>query len=67
MSDHKDVIIGTTIGLGIGVLAGVIFGLLYAPKSGKELRHDIREKAQDLSAGIRSKLGQGNLSDVKPK
>jgi gas vesicle protein len=66
MSDHKDVIIGTTIGIGFGVLAGVVFGLLYAPKSGKELRHDIQAKAHDVSANIRAKMGHGKLDDVVP-
>ena len=42
----------TTKGLIIGLLAGSAIGavvaLLYAPKSGKELRADIREKADSL-------------------
>jgi gas vesicle protein len=66
MSDNKDVIIGTSIGLGFGILAGVVFGLLYAPKPGKELRHDIQSKVHDISANVRGKLGHGKLDDVKP-
>ena len=65
MSDHKDVIIGTTIGLGVGVLAGVIFGLLSAPKSGKELRQDIKDKAESIAADVRTKTGHATLKDIK--
>jgi len=43
---------GTTRGLVIGLLAGSAIGavlaLLYAPKSGKELRADIKQKTGDL-------------------
>jgi gas vesicle protein len=42
-------------GLIIGVLAGgavgALIALLYAPKSGRELRADIKEKADDLMEG----------------
>ncbi|MBI1804446.1 MAG: YtxH domain-containing protein [Ignavibacteriae bacterium] len=44
---------GLTKGLLIGFLAGGIVGaitaLLYAPKSGRELRADIKRKASDLA------------------
>ncbi len=39
-------------GIAIGVvsfLAGVAIGLLFAPKSGKELRKDLREKLEDAT------------------
>lgn len=39
---------GVLIGLLAGGAIGAIVALLYAPKSGKELRADIREKAGDL-------------------
>ncbi len=46
---------GLTKGLLIGFLAGGIVGalaaLLYAPKSGKELRADIKRKANDIAEG----------------
>ncbi|EFM12625.1 general stress protein [Paenibacillus curdlanolyticus YK9] len=48
-----------------GALAGVVVGsvtaLLFAPKAGKELRHDIAEGAQkvgDTTARIASQVGQ---------
>ncbi len=46
---------GFTKGLVIGLLAGGVVGaitaLLYAPKSGKELRTDLKQKANDLADG----------------
>ncbi len=46
---------GMTKGLVVGLLAGGAIGavvaLLYAPKSGKELRAELREKADDLMEG----------------
>ena len=39
-------------GLAIGVvsfLAGVAVGMLFAPKSGKELRKELREKIEDAT------------------
>jgi gas vesicle protein len=46
---------GMLRGLVIGLLAagavGAIVALLYAPKSGKELRADIKERADDLVEG----------------
>lgn len=44
---------GFTKGLVIGLLAGGVVGaiaaLLYAPKSGKELRSDLKQRANDLA------------------
>ena len=37
-------------GLIIGGLIGVVLGILYAPKSGKETREDIANKADELLA-----------------
>ena len=39
---------GLIIGFVAGSIAGAAIALLYAPKPGKELRADIREKAGDL-------------------
>ncbi|MDQ5988544.1 MAG: hypothetical protein CSYNP_04304 [Syntrophus sp. SKADARSKE-3] len=35
-------------GLALGALAGVICGILFAPKSGRETREDIRKSTTDL-------------------
>jgi gas vesicle protein len=42
---------GFVLGLLAGGALGAVFALLYAPKSGKELRADIREKADGLVEG----------------
>ena len=39
---------GLMIGFVAGAVAGAVVALLYAPKSGKELRRDIKEKAGDI-------------------
>jgi gas vesicle protein len=51
MSDHK---CGDWVkGLLIGGLVGVIMGLLYAPKTGKETRDELSEKAKDVAGKIK--------------
>ncbi len=51
MSEHKcgDVLKA----LLIGSLVGVVVGLLFAPKSGKEMREDLSEKAKDLADKVK--------------
>jgi gas vesicle protein len=39
---------GIAIGA-VSFLAGVAIGMLFAPKSGKELRKDLRQKLQDAT------------------
>lgn len=63
---NRDTFAGVGIGFGIGILTGAIIALLYAPKSGRELRADIKNKAHEASAAIRGKFGHGKLEDVKP-
>lgn len=43
---------GLFIGFLAGGVAGAIAALLYAPKSGKELRSDIRKKADSLKEDV---------------
>ena len=40
-------------GLLIGGLVGVIIGLLYAPKSGKETRDELSDKAKDVASMLK--------------
>ncbi len=40
-------------GLLIGGLVGVIVGLLYAPKSGRETRDDLSDKAKDIAGKLK--------------
>jgi gas vesicle protein len=44
------------LGIIIGAIAGVIAGLLTAPKSGKETRDDIKNKAMDVKGVAERKL-----------
>ena len=50
MAEEKnDMAKGLLIGFLAGGIVGTIIGLLYAPKSGKELRSDIKRKATNLA------------------
>ena len=40
-------------GLLIGGLIGVVIGLLYAPKSGKETREELTDKAKDVAGKLK--------------
>jgi gas vesicle protein len=40
-------------GLFIGGLVGVVVGILFAPKSGKETRQEIGDKATDLAVRVK--------------
>ena len=49
-------------GAAVGTLAGVLGGLLFAPKSGKETREDIKDASQQIAEKINMKT-----VDVKGK
>lgn len=56
------------VGILVGAVAGVLAGLLTAPKSGKETREDIKNKAKDVKGSAERKLKDahkelGHLSD----
>ncbi|OPY05154.1 MAG: YtxH-like protein [Syntrophaceae bacterium PtaB.Bin038] len=40
-------------GLLIGGLVGVVVGLLYAPKSGRETRDELSDKAKDIAGKLK--------------
>jgi gas vesicle protein len=69
--EQRGVLKGLVIGLFAGGALGALLALLYAPKSGKELRADIRERADGLLEGAddmlqaaKSQAGQ-IVSDAK--
>jgi gas vesicle protein len=56
MTENNGMAKGLVIGLLAGGAIGAIVALLYAPKSGKELRADLREKTDDLVGGAEEYL-----------
>jgi gas vesicle protein len=48
MADDNGVGKGLIVGFLTGSIVGSVVALLYAPKSGKELRGDIREKSDEF-------------------
>lgn len=61
----KDFVIGTFV----GTIVGASIALVFAPKSGKELRGDINEGAQQVKnrAGDWKEIAQEKSSDWKDK
>ena len=54
---NKDNAIGLVIGLLSGAVAGGVIALLYAPRSGKESRQLIGEKATEVTEILKEKTG----------
>ena len=58
-------------GFGTGVLVGLVIGgvigLLYAPKAGKELRSDIKDKAKTVTKDLKAKLNIATVDDIARK
>lgn len=55
---------GILIGFLTGSVVGSIIALLYAPKTGKELRGDIREKTDELMEGAEQYLSEAKEKAV---
>jgi gas vesicle protein len=53
-------ITGMLVGLGLGAVVGGVVAMLFAPKTGPELRQMIGEKGSDLVAKARDKVGLGS-------
>lgn len=47
------------IGMGLAATVGLVKGILYAPKSGKETRDELKKKAADTMETIREKVRNG--------
>lgn len=62
MAQNNSMLKGLVIGLLAGGAIGAVLALLYAPKSGKELRSDLRDKADDLLDGA-----EGYVSAARAK
>ena len=46
--DDANVVMYLLAGVGLGAIIGAAAGLLFAPKPGSELRHDIGDKFKEL-------------------
>lgn len=47
-NNEKSIFLPVFLSIITGFAAGAIVGMLYAPKAGKEIRKDIKEKSEDL-------------------
>lgn len=63
---NKDNVTGFGIGLLTGVIIGGVIALLYAPKSGKETRQLIKDKATGVIDAVKEKTGEvtGTVQDA---
>jgi len=65
------VVLGTLATFGVGILVGAGVGLLLAPKAGRELRDDIRERLRrspdDVDERVASVTGRDPLSGSSTK
>ncbi len=61
---NKDNAIGFGIGLVTGVIVGGVIALLYAPKTGKETRQLIKDKATEVVDTLKEKTS-GVIDTVK--
>ena len=52
MSDNSKISQGLLVGFLAGGVVGAVIGLLYAPKPGRELRGDIRQKSSELANDV---------------
>ena len=56
--DKHDKSKGLAIGAAIGAVAGVVTGILFAPKSGKETRRDIKESATSATEKVQEEISK---------
>jgi len=63
MSKGSDSSVSFGVGLLFGVLAGVATGILFSPKSGDEMRQDLKEIVNDIKGEIQPDIiGTKNVS-----
>lgn len=51
--DERSGVLYLLAGIGLGVLVGAVIGLLFAPKSGEEIRGDLSQRLHELSEKVR--------------
>ncbi len=62
---NSDNLKGFGVGILVGLLVGGVIGLLYAPKPGKELRTELKDKAKKVAGDVRAKLNIAKVEDIK--
>ena len=74
MSNNKEVAVGIGVGLGVGLIVGGVLGILFAPKSGKEIRTEIKDKTLELvdkvkalPADARALFNKATVEDIKKR
>src|SRR5215470_4462723 len=50
--------------LGAGAGIGVVLGLLFAPRSGEEMRHNITSKVDDLGHKVQDRIESSGIKDT---
>ena len=63
--DNDGMAKGLVIGFIAGTIAGAVIALLYAPKTGKEFRAEIKEKAKDVSDNADEYLARAKAKAVE--
>jgi gas vesicle protein len=63
---NHDHVVGFAIGLLAGAVIGGVVALLYAPKTGKETRQLIKDKATEVVDTVKEKTGEV-VDNVKDK
>lgn len=56
--DNKDFVKGAAIAGAVGLVAGAIAGIMFAPKSGKETREDIKNYLHEMKDKIAEQLAE---------
>ncbi len=57
---------GLLVGVGLGALIGGAVALLFAPKSGEELRQDLSARGREYAEQLRSRMNQTMGTDQTP-
>ena len=50
--------------LGAGCGIGMILGLLFAPRSGEEIRHNLGSRVDDLSHRVQERISHSGIGDT---
>jgi gas vesicle protein len=57
--ERNKTVVNFALGMGLAATIGLMKGILYAPKSGKETREDLKKKASETVDTIKEKVRNG--------